>query len=138
MNKNQITARIQEIENELSNLRIELNKPDKLTNFQIGDIITAEGGLSPILIVAADWKTLLKMDDIKIHGLDMVEINILKILAERGPCSLNELRAVTGLSRMALVNNHEINLLKTNFMKINQKREITTFGRKILENFKSI
>lgn len=56
MNKNQITARIQEIENELSNLRIELNKPDKLTDFQIGDIITAEGGLSPILIVAANWK----------------------------------------------------------------------------------
>lgn len=87
---------------------------------------------------AADWKALLKMDDIKIHGLDSVELNILKILAERGPCSLNELRAVTGLSRMALINNHEINLLKTNFMKINQKREITTFGRKILENFKSI
>jgi len=55
MNKDQITARIQEIENELSNLRAELNKPDKLTDFQIGDIITAEGGLSPVLITAANW-----------------------------------------------------------------------------------
>lgn len=55
MNKDQISKRIKEIENELLNLRAELTKPDELTDFQIGDIITAEGGFR-VLIVAANWR----------------------------------------------------------------------------------
>ncbi len=87
---------------------------------------------------AKDWKKFCTINDAKIHGLDNVELDILKTLVERGPCSLNELRAITGLSRTALINNHEIKLLQNNLMRVDGKRQVTNFGRKIVDKFKLI
>lgn len=80
-----------------------------------------------------DWQAFCKMTNSRIYGLDKIELQILEILASRGPCSLNELRAATNISRQALINEHEIPLTNRNLMRVNVKREITNNGRKVLE-----
>ncbi len=44
MNKDQISTRIKEIETELSNLREELNKPDEIIDFEVGDVFGFQEG----------------------------------------------------------------------------------------------
>ncbi len=84
-----------------------------------------------------DFAALCKFADIKAHGLDAVEIQILRALVENGNMSLNEISSITNLSRTALMNEHERHLLRKRFMRIDGKRSITSLGRKVLENFKT-
>jgi len=82
---------------------------------------------------ANDWEAFKAVEGINPHALDSAEIEILRTLNSRGECSLNDLRAVTGLSRNALMNNHEIFLMHKGFMRVNQKRQITEKGRGVLK-----
>lgn len=83
-----------------------------------------------------DWIALAEVTDTQIHGIDSVEMNILRILKSHGPCSLNELRAKTGISRTAISGKHEVNLLKNNLMRIDGKRQITAYGIKVIDAVK--
>ena len=66
------------------------------------------------------------------HGISCTEKQILEILAERGASTLAMLSASTGLSKTALQRDHELYLLKKNFMEIDGKRKITHHGKKVL------
>jgi Holliday junction resolvasome RuvABC ATP-dependent DNA helicase subunit len=68
------------------------------------------------------------------HGVTCTERQLLKILAERGECTLSMLSAATGLSATSIRKDHEQYLLRKNFIQINVKRKITSDGRKILES----
>ena len=82
----------------------------------------------------ADWKAMSYTLGIKPLGLSNIEIELLKILKERGSCSLQMLSAVTGMSRTALQRDAEIYLLKRGLMKINGLREISGEGAKLVKN----
>lgn len=84
-----------------------------------------------------DWRAFREMTNTRLYGIDKVEIQILETLANRGPCSLNELRAVTNISRQALINDHEIPLTNRNLMRVDGKRQITINGRKFLDSIGS-
>jgi len=58
MNKDQISTRIKEIEAELSNLRAELNKPDQIVDFKVGDVFAYGGGKgTKVLILSAGYNS---------------------------------------------------------------------------------
>ena len=80
-----------------------------------------------------DWKTMSGILDIKPLGLSNLEVELLKILQERGNCSLQMLSAVTGMSRTAIQKEAELYLLKRGLMKINGQREISGKGMNVLE-----
>ena len=80
-----------------------------------------------------DWKKMCGILDIKPLGLSNLEVELLKILQERGNCSLQMLSAVTGMSRTAIQKEAEIYLLKRGLMKINGQREISGKGMNVLE-----
>ena len=80
-----------------------------------------------------DWKTMSSILDIKPLGLSNLEVELLKILQERGNCSLQMLSAVTGMSRTAIQKEAELYLLKRGLMKINGQREISGKGMNVLE-----
>lgn len=82
-----------------------------------------------------DWKSMSHTLGIKPLGLSNIEVEILKILKERGNCSLQMLSAVTGMSRTAIQKEAELYLLKRGLMKINGQREISGKGVNILEKF---
>jgi Holliday junction resolvasome RuvABC ATP-dependent DNA helicase subunit len=68
------------------------------------------------------------------HGITCTEKQILEILSERGSCKLQTLSAVTGLSPTSLRRDHEVYLLRKNFMQIDGDRKITNFGKHIIES----
>lgn len=68
------------------------------------------------------------------HGITCTERQLLKILAERGECTLSMLSAATGLSTTSIRKDHEQYLLRKNFMQINVRRKITSDGKKLLES----
>lgn len=80
-----------------------------------------------------EWQAFKQIEGLCPHGLDGVEIQILRTLKDRGECSLNDLRAVTGLSRSALMNNHEVFLMHKGFLCVKQKRQLTQKGREVLK-----
>jgi len=80
-----------------------------------------------------EWKDLRKVLNIQPMGLSNIEVEILKILQERGSCSLQMLSAITGMSRTALQRDAEIYLLKRGLMKINGQREISGRGINVLQ-----
>jgi len=80
-----------------------------------------------------DWKKMCGILDIKPMGLSNLEVELLKILQERGNCSLQMLSAVTGMSRTAIQKEAELYLLKRGLMKINGQREISGKGMNVLE-----
>lgn len=84
---------------------------------------------------SGDFANLCKMADIKAHGLDNIEIGVLKLLAERGEMSLTEISACLSISSSALRQDHEHHLLRKGFMRINGKREITAKGREACKLF---
>ena len=67
------------------------------------------------------------------HGITCTEQQILQILKDRGSCTLQTLSAVTGLSPTAIRRDHEIYLLRKNFMQIDGQRKITKDGRNIVQ-----
>ena len=68
------------------------------------------------------------------HGITCTEQQLLQILQERGSCTLQTLSAVTGLSPTSIRRDHEVYLLRKNFMQIDGQRKITKFGRNIIES----
>ena len=71
---------------------------------------------------------------IKHLGTDSSTEQILEILADRGSCKLQTLSAVTGLSPTSLRRDHEIYLLRKNFIQIDGERKITNFGKKLVQS----
>jgi Holliday junction resolvasome RuvABC ATP-dependent DNA helicase subunit len=67
------------------------------------------------------------------YGINNTELQVMRILKDRGACTLQMLSAVTGMSRTALQKDSEVFLLKNGFMRIDGKREITGKGIKALE-----
>lgn len=87
---------------------------------------------------SADFVNLSKMADIKIHGLDNIELEILKLLDGRGPMTLTEISACMSIPANALRQDHEHHLLKKGLMRLDGKRVITTRGSEIARNFKTV
>lgn len=86
---------------------------------------------------SADFANLSNVADIKIHGLDNIELNILKLLDERGPMTLTEISACMTVPATALRQDHEHHLLKKGFLKLDGKRHITNKGKEVLKMVKS-
>ena len=80
-----------------------------------------------------DWKSLCDLLGIMPYGINATELQVMRILKERGACTLQMLSAVTGMSRTALQKDAEVFLLKNGFMRIDGKREITGKGAKALD-----
>ena len=80
-----------------------------------------------------EWKSLCDLLGIMPYGINATELQVMRILKDRGACTLQMLSAVTGMSRTALQKDAEIFLLKNGFMRIDGKREITGKGAKALE-----
>ena len=80
-----------------------------------------------------EWKSLCDLLGIMQYGINATELQVMRILKERGACTLQMLSAVTGMSRTALQKDAEVFLLKNGFMRIDGKREITGKGAKALE-----
>lgn len=81
-----------------------------------------------------DWDKLCKLIGILPHGINNTELQVMRILRERGSCTLQMISAVTGMSRTAIQRDAEVYLLKEGFMKIDGKRTITDKGVKVLQN----
>jgi len=80
-----------------------------------------------------EWKDLRQILGIKPLGLTNTEIQVLEILSERGPSTLQTIAAVTGMSRTAIQKDAELYLLQKGLMKIDGHREITRFGTEVLK-----
>ena len=85
---------------------------------------------------SADFVNLSNIVDIKIHGLDNIEIGVLKLLDERGPMTLTEISACMSIPATALRQDHEFHLLKKGFLRLNGKREITAKGKEAIKTIK--
>lgn len=83
---------------------------------------------------ANDWKILSKQLDIMPYGLTATELQVLKILKERGDCTLQMLSAVVGMDRSAIQREIELHLLREGFIRIDGKRQITTKGQQVLDS----
>ena len=83
-----------------------------------------------------EWAKMKAHFNILPFGLTNVEVQILRALHKRGACSLQMLSAITGMSRQAIQQEAENNLLRKGFMDIDGKRKITNKGTKILEQIK--
>lgn len=86
---------------------------------------------------SADFVNLSSMADIKVHGIDNIELGILKLLDERGPMTLTEISACLSIPANALRQDHEHHLLKKGFLRLDGKRRITSQGVIALKSFKS-
>ena len=82
----------------------------------------------------SDYNELTDLLGILPHGITCTEKQILEILADRGSCKLQTLSAVTGLSPTSLRRDHEIYLLRKNFIQIDGERKITNFGKKLVQS----
>jgi|TARA_B100001094_G_scaffold332065_1_gene402608 Holliday junction resolvasome RuvABC ATP-dependent DNA helicase subunit len=80
-----------------------------------------------------EWNNLCDMLGIMPYGINNTELQVMRILKDRGACTLQMLSAVTGMSRTSLQKDSELFLLKSGFMRIDGKREITGKGIKALE-----
>jgi len=82
----------------------------------------------------SDFNVLVDLLGILPQGITCTEKQILDILADRGSCKLQTLSAVTGLSPTSLRRDHEVYLLRKNFMQIDGERKITNFGKNLLKS----
>ena len=80
-----------------------------------------------------EWKSLCDLLGIMPYGINATELQVMRILKERGACTLQMLSAVTGMSRTALQKDAEVFLLKNGLKRIDGKPEITGKGAKALE-----
>ena len=94
-------------------------------------MLFCEAEMNPTFDLPA-WKKFCDTLGILPYGITCTEKELLEILNARGCCTLAMLSAVTGLSRTALQRDHEMYLLKRNFMEIDGKRKITQVGQKVL------
>lgn len=85
----------------------------------------------------SDWEVVKHQLDIKPLGLSPIELQVLRIVKERGECSLTQLSSVTGLTRQCLQSDLELFLLKHRLLEIKTKgRCITQKGMKYLKDLK--
>jgi|TARA_R110000765_G_scaffold376037_1_gene466743 Holliday junction resolvasome RuvABC ATP-dependent DNA helicase subunit len=82
------------------------------------------------------WDEMKYILGIKPMGLSNIEVEILRILDERGDCTLQMLSSVTGMSRSALQRDAEIYLLRQGLLKIDGLRKITKKGVDLLKMVK--
>jgi Holliday junction resolvasome RuvABC ATP-dependent DNA helicase subunit len=82
----------------------------------------------------SDYLQLTDLLGILPYGITCTEKQILEILADRGSCKLQTLSAITGLSPTSLRRDHEVYLLRKNFMQIDGERKITNFGKSLIES----
>lgn len=80
-----------------------------------------------------NFRDLSDMVGILPHGITHTEKQILQFLKKFGEATLTSLSAKIGLSKTALQRDHELYLLKKNFIEIDGKRKITRFGRQLCE-----
>jgi Holliday junction resolvasome RuvABC ATP-dependent DNA helicase subunit len=80
------------------------------------------------LFMREEWDELRSILGIKPLGLTNIEIQVLQILNDRGPSTLQTVAAITGMSRTAIQKDAELYLLQRGLMKINGTREITREG----------
>lgn len=85
------------------------------------------------LFMREEWNELRSVLGIKPFGLTNTEVQVLQILSERGPSTLQTIAAVTGMSRTAIQKDAELYLLQRGLMKINGVREITREGLAIVK-----
>ena len=90
------------------------------------------------VFLTEEWNNLRDILGIKPLGLTNIELQLLEILSERGPSTLQTLSAVTGMSRTAIQRDAELYLLQRGLMKIEGHREITAAGNKLLREIKGI
>ena len=69
--------------------------------------------------------------DIHPYGLDSSEMEVIKILGERGQCSLQQLASATGHSKQVIQQKYEDALLNKGLMDIDGKRRLTSLGRQL-------
>jgi len=69
------------------------------------------------------------------HGISNTEKQILQVLSKVREATLTSLSARIGLSKTALQRDHELYLLRKNFIEIDGKRKITNLGKKVCEKF---
>ena len=69
-----------------------------------------------------------KMMGVYKYGLSAAEMQILKLLGERGACSLNAIAAATSFSKTVIQQDYEYMLLNKGLMDIEGKRRLTTRG----------
>lgn len=81
-----------------------------------------------------DYNNLTDLLGILPHGITCTEKQILEILSDRGSCKLQTLSAVTGLSPTSLRRDHEVYLLRKNFIQIDGERKITNFGKNLIQS----
>ena len=80
------------------------------------------------------WEELRKTLGILPMGLNRIEVQVLRALAEVGECSLTNLAAKTGMTSDSLRRDFEMYLQKMNMMQIDRSgRSITAKGRQYLE-----
>lgn len=82
---------------------------------------------------AKDWKDVCFALGIKPSGLTNSEIEVLKILKNRGDCTLNMLSAATGNSRTVIQRDIEMFLLRKGYVRIDGLRKITGLGLEVLK-----
>jgi len=80
-----------------------------------------------------EWSNLRHEVNINKNGLTNTEIQVLRVLKDRGPSTLTMLSAVTGMSRTSLQRDVETHLLKVNYLRIEGTRQITGSGLTFLE-----
>lgn len=78
------------------------------------------------------WKSLCHSIGIRAMGLSNNEVEVLKVLKERGDCTLNALAAITGQSRQTLQRDIEFYLLRKDLIKIDGSRKLTVKGAQVL------
>ena len=81
-----------------------------------------------------DYANLTDLLGILPHGITCTEKQILEILSDRGSCKLQTLSAVTGLSPTSLRRDHEVYLLRKNFIQIDGERKITHHGKNLIQS----
>jgi len=86
------------------------------------------------LFFKEEWNSLRKILGIKPLGITNTEMQVLEILAERGPSTLQTIAAVTGMSRSAIQRDAELYLLQRGLMRIDGHREITKAGMLVLKD----
>ena len=80
-----------------------------------------------------EWNELKSILGIKPLGLTNTEVQVLEILRERGPSTLQTLAAITGMSRTAIQRDVELYLLQRGLMKVEGNRIISPLGISILQ-----
>lgn len=84
------------------------------------------------------WKKYCNTMSVKPFGLDDNEIEILRVLAERGNCSLGEVASALNMTPASVQRGIEDYLLNMRFIEIDGKRKITQAGREALEAVEAI